>query len=68
MVIFLKKLKKSRLNLCRIQTGTPYLVMNILATMPLSPSVLVPSNKGRNVSSIASSELHQSVNNHVTAT
>ena len=28
--------------------------------MPLSPSVLVPSNRGRNVSSIASSEVHPS--------
>ena len=35
-----------------------YLVMNIFATIPLSPSVLVPSNNGRKVSSIASSEFH----------
>ena len=37
-----------------------HLVMKILATMPLSPSVLVPSKSGRKVSSIASSELHPS--------
>ena len=40
--------------------GHAYLVMKIFATTPLSPSVLVPSNSGRNVSSIASSELHPS--------
>ena len=37
-----------------------YLVMNIFATTPLSPSVLVPSKSGRKVSSIASRELHPS--------
>ena len=37
-----------------------YLVMNIFATTPLSPSVRVPSKSGRNVSSIASSEVHPS--------
>ena len=34
--------------------------MKIFATIPLSPSVLVPSNSGRNVSSIASSGLQPS--------
>lgn len=42
--------------------------MNIFATTPLSPSVRVLSKSGRNVSSIASSEVHPSVNYHVTAT
>ena len=37
--------------------------MKIFAIIPLSPSVLVPSNSGRNVSSIASSELHPSATN-----
>ena len=37
-----------------------YRVMKIFAIIPLSPSVLDPSNSGRNVSSIASSELHPS--------
>lgn len=37
-----------------------YRVMKIFAIIPLSPSVLDPSNSGRNVSSIASSELQPS--------
>ena len=56
------------MKIINLQTGRNYRVMKIFATIPLSPSVLVPSKSGRNVSSIASSELHQSVNNHVTAT
>ena len=34
-----------------------HLVMKIFASIPLSPSVLVPSNRVRNVSSIASSKV-----------
>ena len=37
--------------------SSSYLVMKILATTPLSPSVRVPSKSGRNVSSIASNKI-----------